>query len=187
MAKSTFKMFTAAATALVLLLAGSAGVATAQEIDPESVAGVALTVPDLSILVNATIAADLVGALSDSTSEITVFAPVNDAFVELLGALEADGLDELDISTVEDVLLYHVVSGTVFSSDLTEGQVIETLEGNSLIVDLSDGVMIDGIGRFVLVAVHTLTHTATRKSVGHTSCLNRYPERTNENRTRHGG
>ena len=119
MAKSTFKMFTAAATALVLLLAGSAGVATAQEIDPESVAGVALTVPELGILVNATIAADLVGALSDSTSEITVFAPVNDAFIDLLGALEADGLDELDIDTVTDVLLYHVVEGTVFSSDLS--------------------------------------------------------------------
>ena len=69
-----------------------------------------------------------------------------------------------------------------------DGMELLSLEGDSLIVDLSDGVMIDGIGRFVLVAVHTLTHTA-KKNLSGTRVISTtsYPERTNEDRTRHGG
>ena len=41
-----------------------------------------------------------------------------------------------------DIMLYHVVSGTVMSGDLTNGMV-PTLNGQSVTVDLSSGVMIN--------------------------------------------
>ena len=131
--------------ALVAALAVCAG-ARAQDIPSDSVAGVALTVPDLSVLVDAAVATDLVGALSDPDAELTVFAPTNDAFVALLGALGADGLDDLPVDLVTDVLLYHVVPAAALSTDLTDGMVLPTLGGGELTVDLSDGVMIDGVG-----------------------------------------
>lgn len=41
------------------------------------------------------------------------------------------------------VLLYHVVSGELFSSDLSDGDKINTLEGNSVTVSVGMGVMIN--------------------------------------------
>ena len=138
--------------ALVAALAVCAG-ARAQDIPSDSVAGVALTVPDLSVLVDAAVATDLVGALSDPDAELTVFAPTNDAFVALLGALGAEGLDDLPVDLVTDVLLYHVVPAAALSTDLTDGMVLPTLGGGELTVDLSDGVVIDGAGSSASVII----------------------------------
>merc|ERR1719408_1001863 len=120
-------------TVLLPIVVGGAAPAPEPEMEEASIADVASTVDDLSVLVDALVAADLVGALSDPASEFTVFAPTNDAFVALLGAL---GLESL-----EDVLLYHVVPAVAFSTDLSDGQVLPTLlEGAELTVDLTDGV-----------------------------------------------
>ena len=142
-----------AALALCALCGGGGGGARAQDIPAGSVAGVALTVPDLSILVDAAVAADVVGALSDPTSEFTVFAPSDIAFVALLGALGAEGLDDLPVALVTEILLYHVVPAVMFSTDLTDGMVLPTLGGGDLTVDLTDGVVIDGVGSSAAVVV----------------------------------
>jgi uncharacterized surface protein with fasciclin (FAS1) repeats len=84
--------------------------------------------------------ASLVEALQ-AEGPFTVFAPTDAAFAAL-----PDGvLDNLlaDTEALTDVLLYHVVSGQIFSGDLSDGQTAETLQGQSITVDLSDGVMID--------------------------------------------
>ncbi len=72
-----------------------------------------------------------------------VFAPTHDAFA----ALPAGALENLlaDTGALTDVLLYHVVFGQIFSGDLTDGATTETLQGQSVTVDLSGGVMIDNV------------------------------------------
>jgi transforming growth factor-beta-induced protein len=98
----------------------------------------AATAAELTILLDAVTAAGLGGALLDAES-ITVFAPTNEAFANLLEALNVSSLDEL-ISTlgaenVSKVLTYHVVPTTAFSFDLAEGtQSVPTLAGENLTV-----------------------------------------------------
>jgi transforming growth factor-beta-induced protein len=58
------------------------------------------------------------------TGPFTVFAPVNSAFEEISSVVEG-----LSTSELSEVLQYHVVSGNVLSSTLTDGQVVTTLNG----------------------------------------------------------
>ena len=75
----------------------------------------------------------------------TVFAPTDDAFAALgqdvIDALLADPTGEL-----AEILLYHVVAGEAMSGDLSDGQVITTLNGDSITVSISEGnVYIDDV------------------------------------------
>ncbi|UCG85690.1 MAG: fasciclin domain-containing protein [Gemmatimonadota bacterium] len=93
-----------------------------------------------STLATALGAADLVATLQGE-GPFTVFAPTDDAFATLPdGALEA--LLE-DIDALTSVLLYHVVDGQVFSGNLSGVSSAETLSGESISIDLSDGVKIN--------------------------------------------
>ncbi len=98
----------------------------------------AATAANLTVLLDAVTAANLGGALLDAES-ITVFAPTNQAFVNLLTALNLNSLEEL-ISTlgaeaVTKVLQFHVVPATAFSFDLESGeQMVPTLSGEMLTV-----------------------------------------------------
>jgi uncharacterized surface protein with fasciclin (FAS1) repeats len=83
--------------------------------------------PEFSILVQAVIKAGLTDVLATG-GPYTVFAPTNAAFVDLLGFLGATSLDDIPVDLLTKVLLYHVVEGRVFSSDLSSGPV-PTLNG----------------------------------------------------------
>ena len=135
-----------------------------EEPDMDSIASVASGAEDLSILVEAVVAAGLLDAITDPEAEFTVFAPTNDAFVTLLGALGIDELADIDTDTLTSVLLYHIVPAVAYSTDLTDGQVLPTLNGADLVVDLSSGVMIDGIGSDASV---TIADIPAAKSVVH--------------------
>jgi transforming growth factor-beta-induced protein len=100
--------------------------------------------PDFSILVEAVEKAGLADVLS-TQGPYTVFAPTNDAFVSLLGELGASSLDDIDVNTLKSVLLYHVVSGRVFSSDLKTGPV--TSLGGKFNVNVSTLTITDAKGR----------------------------------------
>jgi uncharacterized surface protein with fasciclin (FAS1) repeats len=67
----------------------------------------------------------------------TVFAPTDDAFAavpqETLDALLADPQGALT-----DVLTYHVVPGKVLSTDLSDGMMVETVNGASLEITVND-------------------------------------------------
>lgn len=58
-----------------------------------------------------------------STATLTVFAPSNAAFTQLLGALGATDINQISVSTLNAVLKYHVVgaSGRTFSNQLIAG------------------------------------------------------------------
>lgn len=50
---------------------------------------------------------------------LTVFAPTDEAFVELLGPDPEAALATLDVATLQDLLLYHTVNGTRYTSTTT--------------------------------------------------------------------
>ncbi|WP_319479607.1 fasciclin domain-containing protein [uncultured Draconibacterium sp.] len=106
-----------------------------------TVVEIAVSNPDFSILVEAVTKADLAGALS-ADGPFTVFAPTNDAFETLFATLGVNGVEDLTAEQLTPILTYHVVSGNVMSSDLSNTSV-ETLNGKKIKVDLSDGVKIN--------------------------------------------
>merc|ERR1712025_1183348 len=91
----------------------------------------AQSVDDLSTLVAAVVAGDLVETLS-SPGPFTVFAPTNEAF----GALPAGTLDSLlkpeNKAQLADILTFHVLPEQVLSTDLKTYQRVATVEGKHL-------------------------------------------------------
>jgi len=94
-------------------------------------------------LVTALGAADLVGALSEPDGPFTVFAPTDEAFASLPDGLLSCLLEPDNKDTLADILKYHVLSGKVLSTDLSDGLTATTLNGDDVVVDLSDGVKIN--------------------------------------------
>merc|ERR1711920_10590 len=102
---------------------------------------------NLTTLVAAVTAAGLADFLSDKSQTLTVLAPTDEAFAELLATLGATP-DELLSNTdlLTSVLTYHVIETPVFAADLVDGAEVPTSNGESLTVDLSDGVSFIGVG-----------------------------------------
>lgn len=122
-------------------------------IDLPTIATFATTNDALSILVDALAYADTgsptvpyITTVSDGEAgPFTVFAPTNDAFVSLLAELEVSALTEIETSTVDAVLLNHIVSANVQSSGLASGEV-GTL-GGPITADATAFTLTDGNGR----------------------------------------
>jgi len=78
----------------------------------------AIDTPELSILVEALQAAD--GDLVDvlNAGEYTVLAPTNDAFTAFLSANGFNSLSDVPTDVLSNILLNHVITGTVMSTDL---------------------------------------------------------------------
>lgn len=107
---------------------------------PNTIVDLAVATPDLSTLVTAVQAASLAETLSGN-GPYTVFAPTNSAFASLpAGTLDSLLLPE-NKQQLTDILTYHVVNGEVMSSQLSDGQVIETLNGQKLTVSINNGVV----------------------------------------------
>ncbi len=98
--------------------------------------------PDHETLEAAVIAAELADDLSGD-GPFTVFAPTDDAFAALPeGTLDA--LLEDPTGDLADILLYHVVSGKIMSTDLSDGQTATTLLGKDITVTINgEGVFIN--------------------------------------------
>jgi uncharacterized surface protein with fasciclin (FAS1) repeats len=89
---------------------------------------------DFSVLVDAVVAAGLVDALN-APGPLTVFAPTNAAFADLLAELGTTK-DALLANTalLTKVLTYHVVPGRVLKADVPVGAPITTLQGETFSV-----------------------------------------------------
>lgn len=105
------------------------------------IVGIASNNQDFSILVAALQKANLVDSLKGS-GPFTVFAPTDKAFTELLTKLNISASDLLAHPQLSEVLLHHVVSGKVMSKDLKDDMTVKTLHGETLKIDLNNGVMI---------------------------------------------
>merc|ERR1719189_2190338 len=110
--------------------------------DAPNIVELAQSVDDLSTLVTAVVAGDLVETLS-SPGPFTVFAPTNEGF----GALPAGTVDTLlkpeNKAQLVDILTYHVLPAEVESTDLKVFQSVQTVEGKNLhVVRLGDQVRV---------------------------------------------
>ena len=89
---------------------------------------------DLSTLVAAVTAADLVKTLQ-GPGPFTVFAPTNEAFADIQSTvdtlLKPENKDDLT-----NVLTYHVVPGPYPAADLKDGQELTTVQGDKLKVTI---------------------------------------------------
>ncbi|HSP40177.1 MAG TPA: fasciclin domain-containing protein [Gillisia sp.] len=108
----------------------------------------ALADPNFEILVAALTREEdfpFVGILQtqEAPAPFTVFAPTNDAFIDLLAELELDSLDDIPADVLASVLSYHVVAGAnVRSDDITNGMEVTTFETGTFIVNTTGGVTI---------------------------------------------
>ncbi|MEI6729592.1 MAG: fasciclin domain-containing protein [bacterium] len=100
----------------------------------------AVSVDDLSTLVAAVKAADLVETLS-GTGPFTVFAPTNEAFAKIPSQTLAELLKPENKDKLTAILTYHVVAAKALSTDLSDGQEISTVNGATLKVSIKDGMV----------------------------------------------
>ena len=119
---------------------------------PENLVSTAYNTPELSILFDAIQAAGLAEALSGS-DPLTVLAPTNDAFAAFLVDNNFGSLGDIPTDVLTQVLLNHVIGGSIMSTDLTSaGSGYASTEatgagGNkmSLYYDTASGVTFNGI------------------------------------------
>jgi len=114
---------------------------TNQEMDDtmqptNTIVDVAVGTPSVSTLVAAVTAAGLVETLQ-GTGPFTVFAPVNEAFAALpAGTVETLLLPE-NITDLQAILTYHVVPGIVMAGDLVDGMTVQTVNGETITINVS--------------------------------------------------
>lgn len=105
---------------------------------PGTIVEIAVADERFSTLVAAVLAADLAETLSGE-GPFTVFAPTNDAFA----ALPAGTLDSLLLpenkQALTDILLYHVVAGSVLASDVVGLDSATTALGQDFTITIRDG------------------------------------------------
>jgi len=124
---------------------------------PQSITEFAVANPGLSSLTAAVVKAELANILDDDTNNYTVFAPVNDAFEELLNDLSTT-LDDLSKDDLTPILLYHVINDFVAAEDVTTGyfNTLSIANNNyvSVKIDVStSGVFLNNSSEVVLTDV----------------------------------
>merc|ERR1712086_596044 len=97
----------------------------------QTIVDLAVATPDLSTLVAALKAGGLVDTLSGK-GPFTVFAPTNEAFAALPAGTLANLLKPENEAQLVDLLTYHVVSGDVHAKDITDMEMIKTVEGKNV-------------------------------------------------------
>ncbi len=86
--------------------------------------------PRFSTVVGAVVSANLLGAVSDPSAQLTVFAPTNDAFAAIASTVAS--LTPTQLSTV---LTYHVVGSQVLAANIPFGTPIATLSGQNITIN----------------------------------------------------
>ena len=95
--------------------------------------------PDHETLETAVIAAELVETLNGE-GPFTIFAPTDQAFSNLPAGVLDDLLQD-PTGELAQILLYHAVAGENLAASLTDGQVIETINGKTVTISIENGVV----------------------------------------------
>ena len=106
----------------------------------KNVVEVALESDVHTTLVTAVVEAGLVDTLS-SDGPFTVFAPVDAAFAKLPAGTVESLLAQESKADLTGILTYHVVAGAYMASDITDGLMLETVNGDSLEFTITDGIV----------------------------------------------
>lgn len=98
---------------------------------------------DFGTLLAAAEAAGLVETLKGD-GPFTIFAPTDAAFAALPEGTVEDLLKPENKETLAGILTYHVVAGKVMSTDLIDDMEAATVNGDTVMIDLDNGVMVGG-------------------------------------------
>jgi uncharacterized surface protein with fasciclin (FAS1) repeats len=116
-----------------------------------TITGKATATANLSILVQALVKADLATTLK-GVGPYTVFAPTNEAFTAFLATTPYATINDVPKDALTQILLNHVVTGAVKSTDLTTGYIKTLAKGTasttntlSMYVNTASGVKLNGI------------------------------------------
>lgn len=143
-----FRLLFVVAAATVLLASCSKDEETPIQ-ESKNIVETAVSDNQFSILTAALTKANLVSAL-EGTGPFTVFAPTNDAFNALFNDLGVNGIDDLSAEVLTPILLNHVVSGNIKSSDIVTGYAATLNTGApgqnavKIFIEKSSNVMVDG-------------------------------------------
>lgn len=74
-----------------------------------------------------------------NATSITLFAPTDSAFKNLLNDLSLTDINDIPMDTLINVLSYHVAPGLIFSSDLVEDS-LTMLAGGNTFISLTNGI-----------------------------------------------
>jgi len=136
--RTRFAIRTLALGLVAALALAPAAFASEQDKD---IVDTAVAAGSFKTLVKAVQAAGLVETLK-SPGPFTVFAPTDEAFAKLpAGTLEAL---LKDIPKLKAILTYHVVAGKVMAADVVKLKEAKTVQGQSVKISTSGGVMVDG-------------------------------------------
>lgn len=126
---------------ITLLASGAALVADHHKTDEKNIVDIATSNDSFETLVTALQAAGLVETLQGD-GPFTVFAPTDEAFAKLPpGTVEALLADKEQLTAV---LTYHVVAGKLMAADVAGAKSATTVQGGTLAIDTSNGVMVGG-------------------------------------------
>jgi uncharacterized surface protein with fasciclin (FAS1) repeats len=122
---------------------------------------------DFSLLVEALTKADLATTLK-GVGPYTVFAPTNSAFTAFLKTTPYTSIKDVPKEALTQILLNHVVSGAVKSTDLKTGYIKTLAKGGasttntlSMYVNTSSGVKLNGIAKVItpdIIATNGVIH-----------------------------
>jgi uncharacterized surface protein with fasciclin (FAS1) repeats len=123
--------------------------------DPQTISALASETGDLSSLVAALNAADLVSTL-EGDGPFTVFAPTNAAFDKFFIDNGFASIADVPADLLKNILLNHVVGGKILSTELTTGYVESSASGAdgntmNMYISTDGGVTING-GSSVTIA-----------------------------------
>jgi transforming growth factor-beta-induced protein len=123
------RRFAILAAAGALLLGLGAQPVAARQPGP-TIVGTAIAVNaqtgEFDDLIAAVVRAGLADTL-DGNRQFTVFAPTDAAFEQLFTTLGVTGVDQIPVDTLRAVLLYHVVPGERFSTDVLASSRLRTV------------------------------------------------------------
>ncbi len=139
----------------------------------QDIAQIAITNGNFKALVAALQKTGLTNTLMSPTTNVTVFAPTDAAFAKLpIPALTTAAnikaiTDPGTISLLRNVLLYHLVAGRVFSTDLREGIKPGTLlPTKTVTISLANGATVKGSGNTTASNI-IITNIMARNGVIH--------------------
>lgn len=142
MSKSRFIVGVMSAVALTVgLAAPGASAGEGKKITPQkNIVQVAREAGSFKTLIAALEATDLVGTLSgQGHGSFTVFAPTDEAFAKLPPGTVENLL--ANPAQLKQILLYHVVAGTVPASQVVGLNSAETLKGQSVTISVMNGTV----------------------------------------------
>jgi len=103
---------------------------------PKDIVDTAVAAGSFTILAEALTKADLVKTLK-GTGPFTVFAPTDEVMKATIKAMGITKADLLAMKELPGILTYHVVSGKVLSTDLTNGMTPKTVNGATVAISIN--------------------------------------------------